>query len=255
MYGAFLLPVVLAVSTASTASLTAEGMADGAPQDAATDDAAAIAPKPLRPVAFSHDVIGFDDAGLAEALAKLRETMQGAGVAGVDVVVAEDCATAPACVAEALTSSATPALVRVTALRVGGDVEVHDAAYDGEGAVIADETRLLSVADFLAAPFSPSVLAAMAAQATPTATATTTPDAPSSPSLPLGTIVAVGGGVVAAIGLVGFVAEAGTLENPRSLGADKERARVTAWVFLGVAAVGAAAIGAGAVLGFSDDAP
>ena len=58
----------------------------------------------------------------------------------------------------------------------------------------------------------------------------------------------VGGvGVVAAgVGTILAINEILVLEDPASLTADKDRARVLAWVGLGVAAVGLAAAGGGA---------
>ncbi len=264
--GAIAVPALLSLvsfqdgNAADGASASAVADSDVAVADsaevaaAAAADAPSASPGPRGKIALATEVIGFDEAGQSDAAARVARALDTEGLDAVNVDVGEACAEAAACVAEHLQGTAR-ALVRVSALRVGGDVEVKDSIFRADGSVVAEETRLLTVAAFLEAPLSPSVVQAIRQQRS--SSSATTPESGSSPpsadaGLPLGTIVAVGGGAVAALSLVGFAAEAGTLENPRSLGADKERARVSTWVFLGAAVVGVGAAGAGVMMGLGD---
>ncbi len=265
--GAIAVPALLSLvsfqdgNAADGASASAVADSDVAVADsaevaaAAAADAPSASPGPRGKIALATEVIGFDEAGQSDAAARVARALDTEGLDAVNVDVGEACAEAAACVAEHLQGTAR-ALVRVSALRVGGDVEVKDSIFRADGSVVAEETRLLTVEAFLEAPLSPSVVQAIRLQRSSSSAAKTADNGSSPPSadagLPLGTIVAVGGGAVAALSLVGFAAEAGTLENPRSLGADKERARVSTWVFLGAAVVGVGAAGAGVMMGLGD---
>jgi hypothetical protein len=196
--------------------------------------------------------LGFEQPELPVLQARLRAAVAATGALVVDVdAVAVECVEDPACVTAHVGSH--DALVVVEVSRVGSDVEVVDRVWRTGGAEVARAQRSLSTTEFDAAPLSPEVTGALsgllrapsgAATEQPPAAAPAT--ASSSPSL--ATLAISAGAVVGVAGLAGFAVEAGTLEDPRSRGADKERARVTSWVLLGAAVAGVGGAIAGGLL-------
>jgi hypothetical protein len=112
------------------------------------------------------------------------------------------------------------------------------------------------VADFLADPLSGEVVAALK-RLLPSGVAVVAPArGPTLPPIPSkGVVTAVAGGVLAAVGVVGFALEASVLEDPTASGDDKNRALVAGWLYLGVAAVGLVSSGAGVAWAIVDPAP
>lgn len=203
------------------------------------------------------ELVGFDDKDIPTARTAVGRAVTATGhKAALGPEVDEACAADGTCVAARLEGADFEHLVRVTALRVGDDVEVEDTLWDRGGAVVATGKRIVTVEGFLQSPLSSEVsavlLAAAEASADPATggsggTATKTPDPAPDPALKPRFIVAGAGGVLATIGLIGFAVEAATLEDPASRGADKDRARTTGWLFLGMTAVGVGAAAGGLV--------
>ncbi len=195
------------------------------------------------------ELVGFDDRDATAAVAAVNAAVVATGHAVASGPSLDDiCAEDGVCVASRLDGTDLDQLLRLSALRVGGDVEVKDTLYDHDGAVVATGTRLVTVEVFLQDPLSSEVGAVLVGLA---------PSSPSSPSsskqaeaivleVPPGAFVAGAGGLLAAIGLAGFGIEAATLEDPSSKGSDKERARVMGWVYLGLTAIGVGAATGGA---------
>jgi hypothetical protein len=182
------------------------------------------------------NALGFEDAELPALQQRLNGAVEQVGVVviGVDAV-APECAADPACIAPRVTGGR--ALLVVDVSKVGSDVDVTDTVHGPDGAVLATAHRTLGAADFDAAPLSPEVTAALQALRPPPTEAA--PSASTAAPAISPSLIAVGvGAAVGVAGLAGFVVEAATLEDPNSLGGDKERARLTSWVFLGVAAAG-----------------
>ena len=204
------------------------------------------------------DAIGFADADVPAVGRAVDTAVVNAGLTAVaGPSVADDCAVVPACVQSLVLASGQDHLLRVTVLRVGSDVEASDGLYDRSGTAIAHGSRVVPVDAFLTAPLSPDVVTALrglaVAVAPPSDEAKPLRLQPRTPSKGMVTVVA--GGLVGAVGLIGFALEASTLEDPTSLGTDKERAQVTGWVYLGLAAVGLATAGAGVAWAVVDPAP
>jgi hypothetical protein len=204
------------------------------------------------------DAIGFADADVPAVGRAVDAAVVNAGLTTVaGPSVADDCAVVPGCVQSLVLASGQDHLLRVTVLRVGSDVEASDGLYDRSGTAIAHGSRVVPVDAFMTAPLSPDVVTALRALAVAA-------PPPSDDSKPLqlqprtpskGMVTVVAGGLVGAVGLIGFALDASTLEDPTSLGTDKERARVTGWVYLGIAAVGLATAGAGVAWALVDPAP
>jgi hypothetical protein len=198
------------------------------------------------------ELVGFDDTDVPGAIAAVDAAIVATGHAvAPGPALDEACAADGVCVAGRFDGTSLDHLLHLSALRVGGDVEVKDTLYDRGGAVLASGSRLVTVEVFLKDPLSSEVGAVLVGLAPPaptsTTTATTASPAPAALDLPPGVFVAGAGGLLAAIGLVAFGLEAATLEDPGSAGSDKERARTMGWVYLGLAAVGVGAAAGGAV--------
>jgi hypothetical protein len=194
------------------------------------------------------ELVGFDDKDVPAAVAAVDAAVVATGHAvAPGPAVDEACATDGVCVAGRFDGTTIDQLLRLSALRVGGDVEVKDTLYDRGGAVLASGSRLVTVEVFLKDPLSSEVGAVLVGLAPPAATTTTTTTTrtTAAPGLPPGVFVAGAGGLFAAIGLVGFGVEAATLEDPSSQGSDKERARAMGWVYLGLTAIGVGAAAGG----------
>lgn len=207
---------------------------------------------PPRVAVAAPSALGFEDAELPVLQARLRAAVAATGALVVDVAaVAAECLEEAACVNARVGENA--ALVVVDVSRVGSDVDAIDHAWGQGGVELARAQRSLSTTDFDNAPLSPEVVGALSALTRAAADdAMVPPTTPSSkpPSLPVSTsTLAVGAGAVVGVAaLAGFALEAGTLEDPQSLGADKERARVTSWLFLGAAVAGVGGAVAGGLL-------
>jgi len=192
------------------------------------------------------DAIGFDETEAPKVAAAVEAALKGTGhdvLAGP--TVDDDCAADAACVREKL---ADRPLLRLTILRVGSEVDVKETLFGGDGAPLTSDARQQPADAFLQAPISAGAIAALTALVP--AQVDQPPVEVASENVHPGILVASGGGIVAFASVVAFAAEAATLEDPTSLGGAKERARVTAWVFLGTFAVGAAAAAGGAVWAF-----
>lgn len=198
------------------------------------------------------ELVGFEDKDVPGAVAAVDAAVVATGHSVAPGPAVDDaCAADGVCVAGRFDGTTLDQLLRLSALRVGGDVEVKDTLYDRGGAVLASGSRLVTVEVFLKDPLSSevgAVLVGLAPASESTSTAATTPGAaPAALDLPPGAFVAGAGGLVAAIGLVGFGVEAATLEDPSSKGSDKERARAMGWVYLGLTAIGVGAAAGGAI--------
>ena len=202
------------------------------------------------------DAVGFAATEVPAVGRSVEQAVVGAGLVAVPGPgVADDCAAAPACVQSLVLASGQDHLLRVTVLRVGADVEASDGLYDRSGVAIARGARVVPVDEFMKAPLSQDVAAALrdlAAAVEPAPEVRPIPQ-PRTPSK--GMVTAVVGGLVGAAGVVGFALEASTLQDPTSLGTDKERARVTGWVYLGIAVVGVATAAAGVAWAVVDPLP
>jgi len=199
------------------------------------------------------ELVGFDDKDAPAAVAAIDAAVAATGHAVVPGPAVDDaCAADGTCVAGRFDGTSLDQLLRLSALRVGGDVEVKDTLYDRGGAVLASGSRLVTVEVFLKDPLSSEVgavlvgLAPSSPSSSSSSSSTSSAKVPSGLPLPPGAIVAGAGGLLAAIGLVGFGVEAATLEDPESSGSDKERARTMGWVYLGLAAIGVGATAGGA---------
>lgn len=197
---------------------------------------------PPRVAVAAPSALGFEDAELPVIQARVRAVVANTGALVVDVeAVDPDCLEDVACVAARVGEN--DAIVVVDVSRVGSDVDVTDGAWGRDGASLAHAQRALSTTAFQSTPLSPEVTVALAGLVPHAAPAPSEQASASAPSLTLPSLapstLAVGAGVVLSVAsLVGFALEAGTLDDPRSLGSDKERARVTAWVLLGGVAAG-----------------
>ena len=139
---------------------------------------------------------------------------------------------------------------------LGSDVEASDVLYQKDGGVVARGSRVVPVAEFLADPLSGDVVAALRLLVPPVIAAVPAARGPTLPPIPSkGVVTAVAGGVVAAIGIVGFALEASVLEDRTASGDDKNLALVAGWLSLGVAAVGLVGSGAGVAWAVVDPAP
>lgn len=210
------------------------------------------------------ELVGFDgnDAPAARAAVDAAVLATGHAVAP-GPALDESCAADGTCVARRFDGTSLDQLLHLSALRVGGDVEVNDTLYDRGGAVLASGSRLVTVAHFLKDPLSSEVGAVLVGLAPPSSSSSSSSPSSSSLSglrapavvdLPPGAVVAGAGGLLAAIGLVGFGVDVATLEDPSSKGSDKERAQMTGWVYLGLTAVGVGAAAGGAVWALLPDA-
>lgn len=205
--------------------------------------------EPARVAVAAPTGLGFEDAELPVLQARMRAAIAATGAQVVDVdSVDADCVADAACIVGRIGEN--DAIVIVDVSRVGSDVEAIDGVWGRDGAALGRAQRSLSMTALDEAPLSPEVTTALAALAprAPPAPAPSTKQASPAPSLPSlsPSTLAVGAGVVVGVAsLAGFALEAGTLEDPRSAGTDKERARVSAWVLLGgvVAGVGGAVAG------------
>ena len=201
------------------------------------------------------ELLGFDgnDAPAARAAVDAAVIATGHAVAA-GPALDETCAADGTCVARRFDGTSLDQLLHLSALRVGGDVEVKDTLYDRGGAVLASGSRLVTVEVFLKDPLSSEVGAVLVglAPSSPSSSSSSSASssaltAPAVVGLPPGAVVAGAGGLLAAIGLVGFGIDVATLEDPSSKGSDKERARMTGWIYLGLTAVGVGAAAGGAV--------
>lgn len=203
------------------------------------------------------DALGFDAADVPAVSRAVASAVVAAGPtvaagSGVD----EACARDVACVQQRLVSSGQSHLLQVTVLRVGSDVEASDVLYQKDGGVVARGSRVVPVAEFLADPLSGDVVAALKLLGPPVIAAVPAARGPTLPPIPSkGVVTAVAGGVVAAIGIVGFALEASVLEDRTASGDDKNLALVAGWLSLGVAAVGLVGSGAGVAWAVVDPAP
>jgi hypothetical protein len=203
------------------------------------------------------DALGFDQADVPAVSRAVAGAVVAAGLSvAAGASVDEACARDAACVRQRLVSSGQSHLLQVTVLRVGSDVEASDVLYQKDGGVVARGSRVVPVADFLADPLSGEVVAALK-RLLPSGVAVVAPArGPTLPSIPSkGVVTAVAGGVLAAVGVVGFALEASVLEDPTASGDDKNRALVAGWLSLGVAAVGLVSSGAGVAWAIVDPAP
>jgi len=202
------------------------------------------------------ELVGFDGNDAPAALAAVDAAVLATGHAvAPGPALDETCAADGTCVARRFDGTSLDQLLHLSALRVGGDVEVKDTLYDRGGAVLASGSRLVTVEVFLKDPLSSEVGAVLVglAPSSPTSSSSSSSSsssvltAPAVVDLPPGAVVAGAGGLLAAIGLVGFGIDVATLEDPSSKGSDKERARMTGWIYLGLTAVGVGAAAGGAV--------
>lgn len=216
----------------------------------------------LSSVGVTTELIGFDERDTARAAAAVDAAIVAAGQTAVDGPALDERCVEGECVVRGVLGHSFSHLLRLSALRIGGEVETKDTLYDREGAVVATASRVVPVATFFSHPLSPELeraLAALAAQtpppATTTTTETTTPasavtstDATSRADVPVGLIIG-GASALALVGtLAGFGWEAATLESRSSTGGDKERARAGVFLYLLGAGVSALGVGTGVVL-------
>jgi hypothetical protein len=224
----------------------------------------------LSSVGVTTELIGFDERDTARAAAAVDAAIVAAGQTAVDGPALDERCVEGECVVRGVLGHSFSHLLRLSALRIGGEVETNDTLYDREGAVVATASRVVPVAAFFAHPLSPEVeraLDAVPPKTTTTTTTTTTPTTstpdPATPGAttkdvphprppqdgpPVGLIVG-GASAAALVGmLVGFGWEAATLESRSSTGGDKERARAGVFLYLLGAGVSALGVGTGVVL-------
>jgi hypothetical protein len=225
----------------------------------------------LSSIGVTTELIGFDERDTARAAAAVDAAIVAAGQTTVDGPALDDRCVEGECVVRGVLGHSFSHLLRLSALRIGGEVETKDTLYDREGAVVATASRVVPVATFFSHPLSPELeraLAALTAQPPPPATTTTTTtttrttttetttpastvtstDATSSADVPVGLIVG-GASALALVGtLAGFGWEAATLESRSSAGDDKARARTGVWIYLIGAAASAVGVASGVVL-------
>ncbi|MDP2343893.1 MAG: hypothetical protein Q8O67_23250 [Deltaproteobacteria bacterium] len=193
--------------------------------------------------ASSASVTGFADDNAVKV--RLHTELEACAGGVVDVEAPTPCD--EACAAGLATTAGAPHLLMIEALRVGGDVDVHERMVSSAGTIEHDAHRTVPAAAFEAAGVSPEVCALLK----PPAVQEAPPPATTTQLHPAWFVVG-GGGLLATIGLVGFGIEAGTLEDPKSSGADKERARVTGSIALGAVFVGVVAAGVAAGIALSE---
>jgi hypothetical protein len=228
----------------------------------------------LASVGVVPEFIGFDDVDAARAAAVVDAAVVATGHPAVTGPTLDDRCVEGECIVGAILGHPFSHLLRLSALRVGGEVETKETLYDRAGAIVVTASRVVPVAAFFTNSLSPQVTNALTALASkepspPTTTTTTTTMTTTTPStdtppqtttagapVPIGLIVAGVSGAVMAIAVSGFFFEAWTLEQRDSAGADKDRARYTVWAALIAAVVGAGGVGAGVLLGVvPDDEP
>jgi hypothetical protein len=222
----------------------------------------------LSSIGVTTELIGFDERDTARAAAAVDAAIVAAGQTAVDGPALDERCVEGECVVRGVLGHSFSHLLRLSALRIGGEVETKDTLYDRQGAVVATANRVVPVATFFSHPLAPELeraLAALATQPPPPATTTTTTtttttetttpasavtstDATSSADVPVGLIVG-GASALALVGtLAGFGWEAATLESRSSAGDDKARARTGVWIYLIGAVASAVGVASGVVL-------
>lgn len=196
------------------------------------------------PTGSSASVTGFAEADAEAVTSRLRAEITACAGDVVDVELPSPCD--EACVGQTAVAAGVSRVVTIEALRVGGDVDVQERIIASDSRVQHDGHRTVPAADFAAAVLSPEACAILRPAVEPVA-----PVVEAAPLHPAW-FIAGAGAVIAAGGLVAFAVEATTLEDPKSSGADKERARVTGTIALGAVFVGVVAAGVGAGIALSE---
>jgi hypothetical protein len=241
----------------------------------------AAANLPVDLVFGDYRTVGLSDDEGAEFRGRVEEELNAIGirVRVPDAVVSQECLQEPECVQQVVGDTA--GLVDVEIMRVGPFLQVKFRLFDPASELLFDEEGMED-ADVLVAggtllpdgiaekvgasglPLAPEQLALPAAPTEPepteeVAAVTTEESSLELPPLGLaGVALATGGVLLVAVGSVLAFGEASVLEDPASLGADKERARVFGPTALGLAAIGTLVMGGGgtlATIGFQQSSP
>jgi hypothetical protein len=232
--------------------------------------AALASQAPLSASVANVTVIGLSEEQDADTKAKIDEELAALGATVFPGPVVEaDCVPDPECLKGAMKDAGAEVWLYFEAIRVGPTVQISSTLYDNQATEIASGK---GAADPDAYPGDGALLPAevrakieeLAAARGPAPVPDTVElkraDAKQPPKVggkgSMGMLqtsgLFVGGiGVVAAgVGTILAINEILVLEDPASLRADKDRARVLAWVGLGVGALGLAAAGGGAGMFF-----
>jgi hypothetical protein len=225
---------------------------------------------PLSASVANVTVIGLSEEQDAATKAKIDEELAALGATVFPGPVVEaDCVPDPSCLQSAMKDAGAEVWLYFEAIRVGPTVQISSTLYDNKateiatGKMQADPDAFPGQSDVLPSEVR-AKLTEMAAARAPQAPPDTVELKSTEPKQPpkvgsgkgMGMLqtagLFVGGvGVVAAgVGTIIAIEEALVLENAASLRDDKDRARMLAWVGIGVGALGLAAAGGGAGMFF-----
>ena len=212
-------------------------------------------------VAF-QPAVGLTDAEFTSAKAKLGDELSALGVTTKEAPqVDPGCVPDVACVEKARADGNAAALLVVEMVRVGPVVQLT-ATGAASDATSATGTHGLEEKQLATGPLLPENVRAWAtslAAAAPKVVAppkdeTPPPAAPPSasftPMQSVGLFTGGAGVIVLVAGTVCIAAAEPTLEDKNSLGAQKSQASVLGWTGVAATAIGAAAVGAGAIVFF-----
>ncbi len=199
--------------------------------------------------------VGLSLEEVATIVGRMRDELGALGVAAVAAAPVDPaCAQDPACLEGARTSVAPPTdgLVVVELLRIGPVVQVTATATAGEQR--ATGTASLDEAQLASGPVLPAEIAAWATTLAPAPPVVTPPVAEAPTTFELtpmksGALFAGGVGIIAlGAGVILVATSEPVLEDPTSLGAEKEQARTLGLIGLGSSVLGVAGVGTAAGL-------